>query len=135
MVQKPMFTLVAVLTLGLGIGANVSMYSWVDHRLRHLLDGVEHPDRIVALNTTMHNRADGSVSYPTFLDLRERRPESVEDLIAYTFAPMNLRVGDGEPQRVFGEYVSRNYFSALGVSPSLGRAFLPEEYRTATRWP
>jgi putative ABC transport system permease protein len=43
MLRKPAFTLVAVLTLGLGIGANVSMYSWVDVRLRHMLDGVEDP--------------------------------------------------------------------------------------------
>ena len=56
MVQKPAFTLVAVMTLGLGIGANVSMYSWLDGRLRHLLDGVEHADRIVALNTTLNGR-------------------------------------------------------------------------------
>ena len=127
MLQKPAFTLVAVLTLGLGIGANVSMYSWLDTRLRHLLDGVEHADRIVALNTTYAGRADRSISYPTFADLRDRRPASVEDLIAYTLAPLNMRAGNSDPERVFGEFVSGNYFTALGVRPRLGRAFLPEE--------
>ena len=127
MLQKPAFTLVAVLTLGLGIGANVSMYSWLDTRLRHLLDGVENADRIVALNTTYAGRADRNISYPTFADLRDRRPESVEDLIAYTLAPLNMRAGNGDPERVFGEFVSGNYFTALGVRPRLGRAFLPEE--------
>jgi macrolide transport system ATP-binding/permease protein len=127
MVQKPAFTLVAVLTLGLGIGANVSMYSWLDGRLRHLLEGVEHADRIVALNTTLNGRTDGSISWPTFADLRERRPDSVEDLIAYTLAPLNMRLGDGDPQRVFAEFVSVNYFAALGARPLLGRAFLADE--------
>jgi predicted permease len=126
MVRKPAFTLVAVLTLGLGIGANVSMYSWLDGRLRHLLDGVERADRIVALNTTLNGRTDVPISHPTFVDLRDRRPGSVEELIAYTLAPMHMRVGSGEPQRVFGEFVSGNYFTALGVRPLLGRAFLPD---------
>jgi putative ABC transport system permease protein len=62
MVRKPAFTLVAVMTPRPRIGANVSMYSWLDGRLRHLLDGVEHADRIVALNTTLNGRADGNIS-------------------------------------------------------------------------
>jgi predicted permease len=135
MVQKPAFTAVAVLTLGLGIGANVSMYSWVDGRLRHLLDGVEDADRVVALNTTYNGRADRNISFPTFEDIRARRPKSIDDLIAYTLAPMNMRVGNGEPQRVFTEIVSGNYFTVLGARPSLGRAFLPEEGAVRGQYP
>src|SRR4029077_20097980 len=88
MLRKPAFTLVAVLTLGLAIGANVSMYSWVDGRMRHLLGAVEQPDRLVALNGTTRTRADLSLSYPDFEDFRRRRPDSVADLIVYTMAPM-----------------------------------------------
>jgi len=135
MVRKPAFTIVAVLTLGLGIGANVSMYSWVDGRMRHMLGGVEHADRIVAVNGTSRTRADLSTSYPDFVDFRERRPDSVEDLIVYTLAPMNMRTKSGDPQRVFGEAVSGNYFDVLGAHPALGRSFLPEEGSVPNRYP
>ncbi len=134
MVRRPGFTGVAVLTLGLGIGANVTMYSWVDGRMRRQLVGVEHADRIVALNTVARTRADLGSSYPDFVDYRQRRPESVDDLIAYTLAPMNMRTV-GDPQRVFGELVSGNYFDMFGVRAALGRTFLPEEDGTPNRFP
>jgi predicted permease len=135
MMRKPAFTIVAVLTLGLGIGANVSMYSWVDGRMRHLLGGVEQQERLVAVNGTTRTREDLSLSYPDFEDYRRRRPASIDDLIVYTMAPMNMRVDNGEPQRVFAEMVSGNYFDALGTHPSLGRAFLPEEGSVPNRYP
>jgi len=127
MVRKPAFALVAVLTLGLGIGANVTMFSWTRIILQRQVRGVRDGGQLVALNGTTRSRNDLSVSYPDFLDLRERRPDSVEDLIAFTLAPMSLRTNGGEPQRTFGQLVSGNFFSALGVRPALGRAFLPEE--------
>jgi len=127
MVRKPGFAIVSVLTLGLGIGANVSMFSWVDGRMRHLLGGVDRPERMVALNGTSRTRTDLNVSYPDFLDFRQRRPDSVDDLIVYELAPMNMRTETGDPQRVFGEMVSGNYFDVLGARAALGRTFLPEE--------
>jgi predicted permease len=132
MLARPGMTAAAVLTLGLGIGANVTMYSWLDGRIRQPLTGVEHGERIVALNTTSATRQDLSTSYPDFLDYRQQRPASVDDLIAYTLAPMNMRA-DGDPQRVFGEMVSGNYFTALGVRAALGRTFLPQEDTTPNR--
>jgi predicted permease len=135
MVRKPAFTIVAVLTLGLGIGANVSMYSWVDGRMRHLVDGVEQPDRLIALNGTTRTRENLSLSYPDFEDYRRRLPASVADFIVYTMTPMNMRVDNGEPQRVFAEMVSGNYFEMLGTRTSLGRAFRPEEGTIPNRYP
>ena len=135
MVRKPGFTFVAVLMLGLGIGANVSMYSWVDGRMRHLLGNVEQADRLVALNGTTRTRDELSLSYPDYEDYRQRRPASVDDLIVYTMAPMNMRVDNSDPQRVFTEMVSGNYFEMLGARPSLGRAFLPEEGSVPNRHP
>ena len=121
MVRRPAFTLVAVLTLGLGIGANVSMFSWVDGRMRHLIDGVDSPDRLLALNGTTRTRDDLSLSYPDFEDYRLHRPASIDDLVVYTLVPMNMRAGNEEPQRVFTQLVSGNYFEALGARPALGR--------------
>lgn len=134
MLRRPGMTIVAVLTLGLGIGANVTMYSWVDGRMRTQLGGVEHADRIVSLNGTSRTRADLTMSYPDFVDYRQRRPASVEDVIAFTLVPMNMRT-DGEPQRVWGEIVSGNYFEVLGVRASIGRTFTPDEDRTPNRYP
>jgi predicted permease len=134
MVRKPLFTLVAVLTLGLGIGANVTMFSWVEITMQRQIHAVPDGDRFVALNGTTRTRGDLSLSYPDFLDYRARRPDSVEDLIAYTLVPMNLRT-EAEPQRVFGQLVTGNFFDALGVRPSLGRGFLPEEDKTPNSHP
>ena len=134
MIRRPGVTIAAVLTLGLGIGANVTMYSWVDGRMRRMLGGVDHQERLVALNAVAKTRNDLSTSYPDFVDFRQRRPESVDDLIAYSLTPMNWRT-EGDPQRVFGELVSGNYFDMLGVRPSLGRTFRPEEDATPNRIP
>ena len=98
------------------------MYSWLDSWMRRQLVGVDHPERIVALNGTTKVRRDFGTSYPDFVDYRERRPASVADLIAYTLAPMNLRTG-GDPQRVFGELVSGNYFDMLGVQAGADARF------------
>jgi MacB-like periplasmic core domain len=123
------FTAAAVLTLGLGIGANVTMFSWVDAMLRRQLNGVPDGDRFVALNNTTRTRTDLSLSYLDFVDYRSRRPDSIEDVIAFALVPMTMR-SDGDPQRVFGEIVSGNYFDALGVHAALGRTFAPDEDRT-----
>jgi predicted permease len=134
MLRKPAFTAVAVLTLGLGIGANVTMFSWVESTMQRQIHGVAAGDRLVALNGTTRTRSDLSVSYPDFVDYRQRRPDSVEDLIAYTLVPMNLRT-EGNPQRVFGQLVSGNFFDVLGVRAIVGRTFLPEEDTTPTEHP
>jgi hypothetical protein len=134
MVRRPAVTIVALLTLGLGIGANVSMFSWVDGRMRHLLGGVAEPDRLVALNGTTRTRTDLSLSYPDFEDFRRRRPDSVVDLIVYTLAPMNMRIDNGEPQRVFAQMVSGNYFEARAcrraARSSRRRARCPAAFRS-----
>lgn len=128
MVRRPAFTAVAILTLGLGIGANVTIYSWIDGLLLHPFTHVAQPDRLVALNGTTKSRRDLSTSYPDFVDMRRWRPGSVDDLIAYRITALNVRT-TGDPERAWGELVSGNFFDVLGVKPALGRAFLPEDDR------
>ncbi len=132
MLRRPALTAIAVLTLGLGIGANVTMFSWLNITLHRQVAGVPDGDRWVALNMTSRSRSDLSVSYPDFVDYRTRRPASIADMIVFNLAPMNLRT-NGDPLRVFGELVGGNYFDALGVRPALGRGFLPHEDEAINR--
>src|SRR5262249_3303607 len=83
-------------------------------------------------NMTTRSRNDITVSYPDFNDYRSQRPSSIDDLIAFTLVPMNMRTG-GDPIRVFGDMVSGNYFDALGVRAALGRTFLPGEDAAVNR--
>ncbi len=129
MLRRPGFTAVAVLTLGLGIGANVTIYSWIDALLLRPLGGVEGQDRLMVLAGTTRTRGDLSWSWPNFVDLRNGRPDTVADLIASRVVALNLRT-TGDPERVWGQIVSGNFFDALGVRPILGRTFLPDENRT-----
>ncbi|MGE5245778.1 MAG: ABC transporter permease [Betaproteobacteria bacterium] len=128
MVRRPAFTIVAVLTLGLGIGANVTIYSWIEALLLRPLPGVADIDRLVALNGTTPTRSDLSTSWPNFVDMRSSRPASVDDMLASRVVAVSVRT-TGEPERVWGEIVSANYFDVLGVRPALGRAFLPDDDR------
>jgi len=123
-----------VLTLGLGIGANAAIYSRVESGLRRPLPGVAVPDRVVMLDGMVGTRDAHSISYPDFVEYRDHRPDGVADAIAYRTLSMSLRL-TGDPQRVWGQIVSGNYFDALGVRAALGRTFLPEEDRTPNTHP
>jgi predicted permease len=128
-VRRPAFTLVAVLILGLGIGANTTIYSWTQSLLLSPLAGVERQDRIMVLNGTSASRDTLSMSYPNFQDLRAARPDGAADLMAFRAMAMNLRgtaQSDG-PIRVFGELVTPNFFEFLGVRIAQGRAFRADE--------
>jgi putative ABC transport system permease protein len=134
MVRKPLFTLVAVLTLGLGIGANVTVYSWAESWLRHPLTGVADFDRMVTLYGTNQTRANLPLSYLDFVDYRAQRPDSVDDLIASAHVTLSMRT-DADPVRVWGQIVSGNYFTMLGVRVARGRGFSPEDDRVPDRDP
>lgn len=134
MVRKPGITTVAVLTLGLGIGANATVYSWIESGLRRPLPGVADPDRVVMMDAMTGTRDTIAISYPDFVDYRAHRPAGVDDVVAYTIVPMSLRTGN-ESQRVWGQIVSGNYFDMLGVRAALGRTFAPEEDVTPGRYP
>ena len=122
--KNPGFTAVALFTLALGIGVNTALFSVVNGVLLNPLPCAE-PDRLVALYSRDANYTQSSISYPNFLDwARDNR--SFSTLAAYRGDDFNL-TGRGEPERVPVEMISANFFPVLGVQPSLGRTFLPEE--------
>jgi predicted permease len=133
LVRRPAFTLVAVLILALGIGANATIFSWMESVVLQPIPGVE-SSGLIALHGTTKTRTDLSFSYPDFLDIRASRPAGVEDLIASRAVAVNLR-GDGEPRRVWGQMVTPNFFEVLRLSPHLGRGFTPAEGATRDKEP
>jgi predicted permease len=125
-VRRPAFTAVAILILGLGIGANATIYSWVETVLLKPIPGVPDQGQLVSLRGTTPSRSDLSFSYLNYQDLRAARPDGLEDLIAFRGLAMNIR-GEGEPVRVWGELVTPNFFDVLRVGAVLGRTFVASE--------
>ena len=125
-VRRPAFTATAVLILGLGIGANATIFSWVETVLLDPLPGVPASDRLVSIHGTSPTRSDLSVSYPNYVDMQAARPAGFEDLTAFRALALNMRIGT-DPKRGWGELVSSNFFDVLGVRPALGRGFLPAD--------
>jgi len=127
-IKNPGLTLVAVITLALGIGANTAIFSVVDRLLMRMLP-VNEPERLVNLiGRDEKGGHEASFSYPIYKDYRDQN-DVFDGLLAFSETAMNLSEG-GESERVMGVLVSGNYFDTLGVTPALGRAFLPEEDRT-----
>jgi len=122
--KNPGFTVVAVLSLALGIGANTAIFSMINTVLLRPLP-VAKPEQLVALNNTSDNRTFPSFSYPNYKDLRDRN-DAFSDLIAYRFTPLSLS-HDGINERLWGFEVSGNYFAALGVNAALGRMISVED--------
>ncbi|HZS04926.1 MAG TPA: ABC transporter permease [Blastocatellia bacterium] len=123
--RRPGFTATAVLALALGIGANSTIFNLVNALLLRPLPVVR-PDEIVAVYTSDYSSTEyGTSSYPDYVDFRDRNGVFA-GLVAYQATPFSLNTG-GANERAFGEIVSGNYFTVLGVRPAPGRGFLPEE--------
>ena len=123
--KNPGFTIVAVLTLALGIGANTAIFSWIHAVLLEPLPGVADPDRVVALESLTPDSDWVPTSYLDFRDLRDNSKLVESMSIA---KPMGLAVGEpGSVEQIWGEAVSGNFFDLLRVKPELGRFFSTEE--------
>lgn len=124
LVKNVTFTAMAVLTLGLGIGANTAVFSFVNALLLRPLDGVAQPDQLVQIGRQYSDKNYVSdSSYPDFLDYRaQSTTTSGLAAIAVTAFHLNVR---GETDRVEGELVSGEYFDVLGVSAIRGRLIAP----------
>src|SRR6266702_397383 len=121
--NSPGFTLVTVLTLGLGIGINVAMYSIIHTVLLSELPFPE-ADRLLAISETW---TDGisPMSYPDYLDWKAAQ-HSFDDIAVSRRDDFNL-TGNEEPERFSGLFVTASYFRVLKIPPKLGRIFLDEE--------
>jgi putative ABC transport system permease protein len=127
--KKPGFTLIAVLALTLGIGANTAIFSVVNAILLRPL-AFKDPDRLV---TVSHSNKKlnmiSEISAPSFLDYRDRGDVFESAAAAVSFGvSMNL-TGKGEPEQLQARGVTASFFPTLGVAAALGRTFLPEEER------
>ena len=126
-VKNPFFTAMVVGTLAVGIGLNTAVYSAIDALLLRPLPGVERPSEIVQLYRSYSSGMKfGSNSVPHFFDVRDRTKDVFAGVALWGFESLSIGASE-RPVRVFGQMVSANYFSVLGVKPQIGRAFLPEE--------
>lgn len=129
LLKRPGFTVIVVLTLALGIGANTTIFSALDAVLLNPLPYKDADRLVVMWETNKHLGPEmwdrNEVAIGNFLDWRSRN-QSFDQIGALFDTAMNL-TGVGEPQRVQSCVVTTNFFQVLGVQPMLGRSFLPEE--------
>src|SRR5437764_4226116 len=128
--KSPGFTVIAVLTLALGIGLNTSIFSLIDDLFLHPLPFKE-PQRLLHLysNARERNLLELAVSVPRFQHFRES--QTVFDGFAAENPSAFTLTGLGEAVQILGGQVTSNYFDVLGIRPIRGRTFLPNEEETA----
>jgi len=129
LIKNPGFTIVAILTLALGIGANTAIFSVVDSVLLRPLP-YPGPDKLVAISEKTANFESSSISYPNFLDW-QRRNTSFSVLAAYRQDDYSL-TGSGETERVRVAMISHGFFEILGINPVRGRLFTADDDRLGT---
>src|ERR1051325_3822030 len=124
---RPAYTVVAVLTLALGIGANTAIFSVADGVLLRALP-YQAPDQLVLLAEATKDLPFMVVAYPDYLDWRHRNTVFSDVAVYDRFRNMNL-TGVGTPERLAAAMTSANLFHLLGVRPGLGRIFVAAEDR------
>jgi predicted permease len=123
--KAPGFAAIAILTLALGIGANTTIFSWINSTLLNPVPGLASPSEVVSLTLSKPGDNPFPLTYPDLETLRDGQ-QSFTGIAACNFAQMSL-TGKSKPERVWGMVASANYFDVLGVRPILGRGFLPAE--------
>jgi predicted permease len=132
--RNPGFSLLAILCLTLGIGANAAVFSWVEGILFRPYPAVAHQERLFALAGAARGETGPTgVSWPDLLDL-QRNCNLVDAFIVTKITGTTLSIGD-RAERTIGSIVSANYFEAIGVHPLLGRGFEPGEDSGRTAHP
>jgi len=122
--RHPGFTVVAVCSLALGIGANTAIFSVVNGVLLNPLPYPQ-PEQLVTIHQSKPNFEQGAMPYPNFRDVQKQNQTLAAMAISRSMG-FSL-IGAGEPERVDARLVSADYFSVLGLKPLLGRTFVPGE--------
>jgi len=122
LLKHPGLTLVAVLSLGLGIGANTTIFTWVQAVLFRPVPQAAEPGSLRVASMENREGASRSWSYPNFVDFRDR--VTTMEVIAQDDQTFNVAV-DRSAERNWGGLVSGNYFAVLGIQPAAGRLFTP----------
>jgi macrolide transport system ATP-binding/permease protein len=124
--RSPGFSILAILCLTLGIGANAAVFSWVEGILFRPYPAVTHQEQLLALTGTARGESGPTdISWPDLLDL-QKTCTLIDSFIVTKIMGTTLSIGDRAEVTV-GSIVSANYFDAIGVHPILGRGFLPGE--------
>ncbi len=117
--KNPGFVAIVIVSVALGIAANTTVFTMVKATLLGQLP-VREPERLVSFDE------GSSKSYPDFVDYRDQARNIFEGVGAY-FPLVPVSLGGGEPERIWGQVATGNYFSLMGAEPAIGRGFLPEE--------
>ncbi|MBI1876312.1 MAG: hypothetical protein HYS05_20805 [Acidobacteria bacterium] len=123
--KMPVLAAVVIVSLGVGIGANTTVFSWLQAVVLRPLPGVPDAGGLHLVEPRAETGSYPGVSWLEYHDLRERL-RSFPDLLAFRMAPFNI--GEtGRTQRTFGLLISGNYFSALALRPAFGRFVRADE--------
>src|SRR3989442_1162575 len=124
--RSPGFSILAILCLTLGIGANAAVFSWVEGILFRPYPAVTHQEQLLALTGTARGESGPTgISWPDIVDL-QRSCTLIDSFIVTKIMGTTLSIGD-RAEVTTGSIVSANYFDAVGVHPILGRGFEPGE--------
>ncbi|MDP9339910.1 MAG: ABC transporter permease, partial [Acidobacteriota bacterium] len=126
--KNPGFTIIAVLTLALGIGCNTAFFSIVNGVLLNPLPH-PHPEQLVALGESKPNFTNGSISYPNFVDWQ--KDNHVFSSMAIARENGFTLTGLGDAEQLTARLISSDYFTVLGANPLIGRSFAPGEDKIA----
>ncbi len=123
--RMPGLASVVIVSLGVGIGVNTAVFSWIQAMVLQPIPGIVDASGVQLVEARADTGSYPGVSWPEYRDLHDRM-RTLPDLFAYRMVPFN--VGEsGRSERTHGLLVSANYFSALGLKPALGRFLQPDE--------
>ena len=126
------FTVIAVLTLALGIGANTALFSMVDWLMLRPIPGVKSSVRLAYLITESKNGGhENGISYPNFVDIRNQTSSIFSQVAGIQPFQMDGLRADGKTMQIWTNYVTGDFFEMLGIQPALGRFILPSEGKVA----